>query len=299
MARTMAQRLAARMYYYCAIANAGYSQPNRRRIYDLWGRTDPGAVAEGDCSMAALAAAQEAGLPTGAASYTGDMRAALEAEGWQVLPYALCGGDPDNLYTGDFLLKPGHVAVYLGENRLGEFWIDGQGDIGGSAWGDGEGDDTGGESRVISFAGHPYTQGGAWEYIIRPPDDPEDPTTSASTPEGAGSTPAPTPEPPSIEPEDTMHLIKTTTPWVATAYALVHDSLGGARAVDNSDGGELNAYIRMCGEPRWVEWDWYQLLVRRSWEMHNWLVGLIAGSVKVDIDEAVAKIINATRPEGR
>ena len=94
-----------------------------------------------------------------------------------------------------------------------------------------------------------------------------------------------------------MHLIKTTTPWGATAFALVNNSLGGARAIDNSDGGELNAYIRMVGEARWVEWDWYQLLIRRSWEMHNWLVGIIAGAVKVDIDEAVAKIINATKEQ--
>lgn len=299
MSRSLAQAFAARMYYYAEIADVGYSQPNRWSIRALSGQSAPGARAEADCSSMVATAADDVGLPTGGATYTGDMRSALVSAGWGCLPWAATGGDSANLYTGDVLLSEaasggvGHVAVYVGEDRICEAWIDGTGDIGGSAWGDGPGD-SGGETRCVSFYAHPYTARGLWTHVLRPP---EDPTTSASTPEGAGSAPAPTPE---IESENTtMHLISTTTPWGTSAYALVHDSIGGARAVDNSDGGELNAYIRMCGEPKWVEWDWYQLLIRRSWEMHNWLVGLIAGSVKVDIDEAVAKIINATRPEGR
>lgn len=301
MSRSLAQAFAARMYYYAVDADVGYSQPNRWSIRALSGQSAPGAQAEADCSSMVRTAGDDAGLPMGSASWTGDMRSALVSAGWGCLPWAATGGDADNLYTGDVLLSEaesggvGHVAVFVGEDRICEAWIDGRGDIGGSAWGDGPGD-SGGETRCVGFYAHPYTQAGTWTHVLRPP---EDPTGSSSTPEGAGSAPAPTPEPPSIEPEDTMHLIKTTTPWGATAYALVNDSLGGARAVDNSDGGELNAYIRMLGEARWVEWDWYQLLIRRSWEMHNWLVGLIAGAVKVDIDEAVAKIINATRPEGR
>lgn len=277
--------------YATTSANIGYSQPNRRTIFTLTTMT-PGAVAEADCSSLALWAALRAGLPTGDASYTGDMREALEAVGWAVIPYAATGGDADNLYPGDLLLSEaasggvGHVAVNLGDGTVAEAWIDGQGDIMGSAGGDGPGDDTGGETRVVPFYAHPYTARGLWTHVLRPPAETVDGTNAAATPET-----------PSIELEDTMHLIKTTTPWGATAYALVNGSLGGARAIDNSDGGELNAYIRMLGEPKWVEWDWYQLLIRRSWEMHNWLVGIIAGAVKVDIDEAVAKIINATKEQ--
>ena len=285
------ETLCAWARYATTSANIGYSQPNRRTIFNLT-EMIPGAVAEADCSSLALWAALRAGLPTGDASYTGDMRHALEAVGWAAIPYAATGGDADNLYPGDLLLSEatsggvGHVAVNLGDGTVAEAWIDGQGDIMGSAGGDGPGDDTGGETRVVDFYAHPYTARGLWTHVLRPPAETVDGTNAAATPET-----------PSIELEDTMHLIKTTTPWGATAYALVNGSLGGARAIDNSDGGELNAYIRMLGEPKWVEWDWYQLLIRRSWEMHNWLVGIIAGAVKVDIDEAVAKIINATKEQ--
>ena len=285
MARTMAQRLAARMYYYCAVADAGYSQPNRRRIYDLWGRTDPGAVAEGDCSMAALAAAQEAGLPTGAASYTGDMRAALEAEGWQVLPYALCGGDPDNLYTGDFLLKTGHVAVYLGENRLGEFWIDGQGDIGGAAWGDGEGDDTGGESRVVSFTGHPYTQGAAWEYIIRPPDDPEDSSASDSTPAAPSGAAASTPN---TQEMSDMFFIKYVTAWGSYAYVMI-TSAAGAYALDNVEAQVYNPISGYVEVPEHHA----QMMIEQAWQRFNRVAAAAAEATRVDIKAATKEILDA------
>ena len=299
MSRSLAQAFAARMYYYAEIADVGYSQPNRWSIRALSGQSAPGARAEADCSSMVATAADDVGLPTGGATYTGDMRSALVSAGWGCLPWAATGGDSANLYTGDVLLSEaasggvGHVAVFVGEDRICEAWIDGTGDIGGSAWGDGPGD-SGGETRCVSFYAHPYTQGGVWTHVLRPP---EDPTTSASTPEGAGSAPAPTPE---IESENTtMHLISTTTPWGTSAYALVHDSIGGARAVDNSDGGELNAYIRMCGEPKWVEWDWYNLLIRRSWEDHNWNLERIMAGVREDINAAVDRVVNATRPEGR
>ena len=283
------ETLCAWARYATTSANVGYSQPNRWTIFNLT-EMIPGAVAEADCSSLALWAALRAGLPTGDASYTGDMRGELAAAGWSVIPYAMTGGDADNLYPGDLLLSEaasggvGHVAVNLDDGTVAEAWIDGQGDVMGSAGGDGPGDDTGAETRTIGFYAHPYTARGLWTHVLRPP---------AETVDDAAATP----ETSSIELEDTMHLIKTTTPWGATAFALVNNSLGGARAIDNSDGGELNAYIRMLGEPKWVEWDWYQLLIRRSWEMHNWLVGIIAGAVKVDIDEAVAKIINATKEQ--
>lgn len=294
---TKGEALASWMTYFATVADVGYSQPNRHSIDAL---TDPvpGAVAEADCSSSTLAAARRAGLPTGAASYTGDMRAGLEAVGWAVIPYAQTGGDADNLYPGDLLLSEaasggvGHVAAYTGNDMVAELWIDGHGDIMGSAEGDGAGDDTGGESRIINFYAHPYTVRGLWTHVLRPPAGPADgddtSTTSGAAPAHAATT--------TDLIGDEMHIICTRTPWGDWAYALIHTTVGGARAIDNTY-GERTAYEQMLGPAVIVDWDFYNLLVRQAWERHNAAVAAIRGGVREDIDAAVQRVIDAAKKE--
>lgn len=285
-----AQDLARRAYWMCTEANIGYSQPNRLDIARTRGVESPGFQAEADCSSLAIEAARQAGIPTGSASYTGDMRAALAAAGWAVIPYPLTGGNADNLYAGDLVLSEaasggvGHVAVYIGENRLAEAWIDGIGDIGGSAWGDGPGDDTGGETRIVGFYAHPYTQAGRWTHVLRPPTN------------GANSTAAPTTTETVDMIGDNMYIICTLTPWGEWAYALIHSTIGGARAIDNTF-GERTAYEQLLGSAKVVDWDFYNLIVRQAWEQHNYAVGVIRDGVREDIDTAVDRVINATKKE--
>lgn len=293
---TKGEALASWMTYYTTVADVGYSQPNRQSINAL---TDPvpGAVAEADCSSSTLAAARRAGLPTGYATYTGDMRAGLEAVGWAVIPYAQIGGDADNLYPGDLLLSEaasggvGHVAAYTGGDTVAELWIDGQGDIMGSAEGDGAGDDTGGESRIIGFYAHPYTVRGLWTHVLRPPAEAADGTTSTTS----GAAPAHAAITTDMIGDD-MYIICTKTPWGEWAYALIHATVGGARAIDNTY-GERTAYERLLGEARVVEWDFYNLLVRQAWERHNAAVAAIRGGVREDIDAAVQRVLDATKKE--
>lgn len=292
---TKGEALASWMTYYTTVADVGYSQPNRQSINALT-EPVPGAVAEADCSSSTLAAARRAGLPTGYATYTGDMRAGLESVGWAVIPYAQTGGAADNLYPGDLLLSEaasggvGHVAAYTGNDTVAELWIDGQGDIMGSAEGDGAGDDTGGESRVINFYAHPYTARGLWTHVLRPPAEAADGTTTTS-----GAAPAHAAITPDLIGDD-MYTITTKTPWGEWTYALIHATVGGARAIDNTY-GERTAYERLLGEARVVEWDFYNLLVRQAWERHNAAVAAIRGGVREDIDAAVQRVLDATKKE--
>lgn len=293
---TKGEALASWMTYYTTVADVGYSQPNRQSINALT-EPIPGAVAEADCSSSTLAAARRAGLPTGYASYTGDMRAGLAAVGWAVIPYAQTGGDADNLYPGDLLLSEaasggvGHVAAYIGNDTVAELWIDGQGDIMGSAEGDGAGDDTGGESRVVGFYAHPYTVRGLWTHVLRPPAEAADDTTSTTS----GAAPAHAAITTDLIGDD-MYIICTRTPWGEWAYALIHATVGGARAIDNTY-GERAAYERLLGEARVVEWDFYNLHVRQAWERHNAAVAAIRGGVREDVDAAAQRVIDATKKE--
>ena len=247
---TTGEALASWMTYYTTVADVGYSQPNRHSI-DALTEPVPGAVAEADCSSSTLAAARRAGLPTGTASYTGDMRAGLGAVGWAVIPYAQTGGNADNLYPGDLLLSEaasggvGHVAAYIGNDQVAELWIDGQGDIMGSAEGDGAGDDTGGESRVVGFYAHPYTVRGLWTHVLRPPAEAADDTTTTT----ASAAPAHAATTDTIG--DEMHIITTKTPWGEWAYALIHTTVGGARYRQHLwRAHRLRADARLCGDRR-------------------------------------------------
>lgn len=93
-----------------------------------------------------------------------------------------------------------------------------------------------------------------------------------------------------------MYIICTRTPWGEWAYALIHATVGGARAIDNTY-GERTAYERLLGEAKVVEWDFYNLHVRQAWERHNAAVAAIRGGVREDVDAAAQRVIDATKKE--
>ena len=282
-----ANDLARRAYWMCADADIGYSQPNRLDIARTRGIESPGFQAEADCSSLAIEAARQAGIPTGSASYTGDMRAGLEAAGWAVIPYALTGGNADNLYTGDLVLSEaasggvGHVAVYIGGDRLAEAWIDSTGDIGGSAWGDGPGDDNNGETRVISFYAHPYTVGGRWTHVLRPPAS--DTTTTA----------APAATTPTQRKDTTMFGITYfSTRYGMTGYALITEA-AGAYALDRVGAQVYNDVLP--GGFTEVPEHHADMLIREAWERFNRVTAAPAAATRVDIDAATASILDAVK----
>ena len=201
---------AARMAYWCATdekGGVGYDQDTREEIRDLSYISTPrltGAV-DSDCS-AMVAAACNLGLRAAgvvpadagdgdprllpASTWTGSMRAELEARGWREVHWDDSAMTPDGGFRrGDVVLSSkdeggvGHVAMVVDDNPsdpvLAEAWIDERGDITGGA----VGDQTGSETRLTSYASHPYTGRGAW--------------TSCHRYAGAEATPAPAPSAPS------------------------------------------------------------------------------------------------------
>ena len=200
---------AARMAYWCATdekGGVGYDQGTREEIRDLSYVSTPrltGAV-DSDCS-AMVAAACNLGLRAAgvvpadagdsdprllpASTWTGSMRAELEARGWREVHWDDSAMTPDGGFRkGDVVLSSkdeggvGHVAMVVDDNPsdpvLAEAWIDERGEITGGA----VGDQTGSETRLSSYASHPYTRRGAW--------------TSCHRYEGAEATPTPAPSAP-------------------------------------------------------------------------------------------------------
>lgn len=90
-----------------AIANDnshGYSQQSR------WGP-------DYDCSSFVITAFKNAGVDTGSATYTGNMRSQFTAHGFQWIPWSSIGG-VSNLQRGDILLnEKTHTEIYLGNNQ--------------------------------------------------------------------------------------------------------------------------------------------------------------------------------------
>ena len=180
---------AARMAYWCATdekGGVGYDQGTREEIRDLSYVSTPrltGAV-DSDCS-AMVAAACNLGLRAAgvvpadagdgdprllpASTWTGSMRAELEARGWREVHWDDSAMTPDGGFRrGDVVLSSkdeggvGHVAMVVDDNPsdpvLAEAWIDERGEITGGA----VGDQTGSETRLTPYASHIYTQRGAW-----------------------------------------------------------------------------------------------------------------------------------------
>lgn len=210
---------AARMAYWCATDEAGgvgYDQGTREEIRDLSYVSTPhltGAV-DSDCS-AMVAAACNLGLraagvvPAGtpdndarllpASTWTGSMRAELEARGWREVHWYDSAMTPDGGFRrGDVVLSSkdeggvGHVAMVVDDNPsdpvLAEAWIDERGEITGGA----VGDQTGSETRLTPYSSHIYTQRGAWTSCHR-----YAAASSAPAPSAPPAPAAPAPAPPS------------------------------------------------------------------------------------------------------
>lgn len=137
----------------------GYSQGDER--------TDIRDGGSADCSSLVAAAVNvgygnEASTwaPLPATSWTGTLRAALTALGWQTLP-------PQFPALGDVLLAEGsHVAMAVADDgTLAEAWIDENDDIVGGR----PGDQTDEETRLKNYAEHPDTLMGVWTHLLRPP----------------------------------------------------------------------------------------------------------------------------------
>ena len=285
------QELAARAYWMAATADGGYSQPNRYDVRRTRGVWTPGFTFEADCSSLVMEAAHQAGYDTGGATYTGDMRACMASAGWSVIPYAATGGNADNLYTGDVLLSEaasggvGHTGVYVGDERIAEAWIDGRGDIMGSADGDGPGDDTGGETRVIGFYAHPYTARGLWTHVLRPPAATSDTSADSGATAGADTT---TPK------GQTMLGITYTANEYGgvTAYVLLTEG-AGAYALDRVQAQVYNSILPNGFTE--VPEHHANMLIRECWERFNTVASGVASGVRVDIDEATARVLAAVK----
>lgn len=202
---------AARMAYWCATdekGGVGYDQGTREEIRDLSYVSTPrltGAV-DSDCS-AMVAAACNLGLRAAgvvpadagdgdprllpASTWTGSMRAELEARGWREVHWDDSAMTPDGGFRrGDVVLSSkaeggeGHVAMVVDDNPsdpvLAEAWIDERGEITGGA----VGDQTGAETRLTPYSSHIYTQRGAWTSCHRY-------AASSSAPAPAAPAPAP------------------------------------------------------------------------------------------------------------
>ena len=82
----------------------GYSQQSR------WGP-------DYDCSSFVISAFRAAGINTGSATYTGNMKSQFTAHGFQWIPWSSIGG-VGNLQRGDILLNEvQHTEIYLGNNQ--------------------------------------------------------------------------------------------------------------------------------------------------------------------------------------
>lgn len=88
-----------------------------------------------------------------------------------------------------------------------------------------------------------------------------------------------------------MLLIETTTPWGATAWALITESAGAA-ALGAQQAQAYNAATGYCGR---VPWDHYELLVREAWQRRNDFVKALGGEVRESVDTATRRFLDAVR----
>ncbi len=121
----------------------GYSQ------YERWGP-------DYDCSSLVISSLKHAGLNTGSAVSTHNMKQELTKYGWEALPFT----SPDDLQRGDILLNiSNHTELYIGSGLNVGALISELGTIYGEA-----GDQTGSEITVKDYTD--YGNGG-WEYTLR------------------------------------------------------------------------------------------------------------------------------------
>nr|DAJ48336.1 MAG TPA: hypothetical protein [Caudoviricetes sp.] len=189
---TVAEAAAARAAYWVMAGpgkpsgggySVGYSQPDREQIRDFMYVDTPYLTCNvnADCSSL-VAAACCLGLAAAypvlrnprhpvllpASSWTGSLRGDLEARGWREVPWPDDASTPAGGFRrGDVILSAaneggvGHVVLVVDDDptnpTLAEAWIAEDGSIDGYA-----GDQTGGETRMESYAMHPYTARAAW-----------------------------------------------------------------------------------------------------------------------------------------
>lgn len=84
-----------------------------------------------------------------------------------------------------------------------------------------------------------------------------------------------------------MFIVKTQTPWGADAYALITET-SGANALDAS---QAQAYAGGIGHFSEVPWDYWNLLVRESWQRRTDMITALGHEVSETVDEAVGRII--------
>lgn len=197
---------------YYAMADVGYSQPDRWTFYDRsdWDGWLVRSPANADCSALVsgcynIAAHHEWGEPFTAGyfprdTWTGNIREYALERNFADISDSWVGNVPTGgWYAGDIVLSEGasggrgHVAMIINGGSgpdsdgalLAEAWIAEDGSIDG--W---EGDQTGDEVRIIAYNDHPYTQQAAWTHALRRRDNPSPLTTGTG---GSAAAPAPAP----------------------------------------------------------------------------------------------------------
>ena len=179
-------RAAEVMEHLCTHSTHGYSQPNRQGVgtggavaetITLSDGTKVGIAAyDRDCSSASIECYAAQGISVGGATYTGNMRSRMVSSGnFRALPASTW----KNPKRGDLLLteRNGHVAMALGNGRLGEFLRSENHTIHGKV-----GDQDGGESVIRAL----YDDG--WDCVLRycgP--EPEGVNETGQTVTGAGT----------------------------------------------------------------------------------------------------------------
>ncbi|WP_279075205.1 peptidoglycan recognition protein family protein [Alloscardovia omnicolens] len=88
-----------------------------------------------------------------------------------------------------------------------------------------------------------------------------------------------------------MYLIETTTPWGATAYALITE-LSGAQALQDI---EALSYANGLGSTGKVNWDMYNLLVSQAWQRYNTFMEAVGKTVTESVEEATKRVTEATK----
>lgn len=112
----VANKIANAMKAACANNNIGYSQSDRRSLYNIVSKNGWNIGGAGkcncDCSSLVAVCVNAAGIRVSADMYTGNEKAILEASGafttYSAAAYTKQAG---NLMTGDILLRAGHTAI--------------------------------------------------------------------------------------------------------------------------------------------------------------------------------------------
>lgn len=142
-----AERVEKAVQWAIAIANDnshGYSQANRNGP-------------DYDCSSMVISAFEWAGIPTGGATYTGNMYSEFMANGWKDVTGEVNRVTGFGLIPGDVLLNDAnHTCLYIGDGKVVNARTDSDGR---------QGDSFGDEIRIQSYWNFP------WDHVLRWPAD--------------------------------------------------------------------------------------------------------------------------------